>query len=95
VNKAVITRANKLGIECYNGVKDKSQVLNTLSINRGVDLSKSMFIGNDLNDLIALKSVGYPACPKDAVEEVKDIAKYVFDVNGGAGIVRQVYKLLN
>jgi 3-deoxy-D-manno-octulosonate 8-phosphate phosphatase (KDO 8-P phosphatase) len=34
--------------------------------------------------------VGIPTCPKDAVQDIKAISKYISDKNGGEGCVRDV-----
>jgi 3-deoxy-D-manno-octulosonate 8-phosphate phosphatase (KDO 8-P phosphatase) len=34
--------------------------------------------------------VGVPVCPKDAVNEIKEICVYVSDKEGGKGCVRDV-----
>ncbi len=47
-------------------------------------------MGDDLPDYLVMKEVGFPACPSDAIEEIKLISKYVSDKNGGEGCVRDV-----
>lgn len=57
------------------------------------------FIGDDKNDLKLLQAVGYPACPLDAVEEVREtIARFpdglILNRKGGEGCVREFTDLI-
>lgn len=49
-----------------------------------------LYMGDDLPDYDIMKIVGFPACPSDAVEEIKAISKYISDRPGGEGCVRDV-----
>lgn len=48
------------------------------------------YLGDDLNDLPAMKMCGFVGCPEDACVEVKDRADYVSAVKGGHGAVRDI-----
>jgi 3-deoxy-D-manno-octulosonate 8-phosphate phosphatase (KDO 8-P phosphatase) len=60
------------------------------SIAGEVDLSKSIYMGDDMPDYHVMKKVALPCCPADACNEIKEIAHYVSPVNGGRGCVRDV-----
>jgi 3-deoxy-D-manno-octulosonate 8-phosphate phosphatase (KDO 8-P phosphatase) len=47
-------------------------------------------MGDDIPDEPAMRLVGLPTCPQDAVAEIKEIAKYVSNKKGGKGCVRDV-----
>ncbi len=47
-------------------------------------------MGDDIPDIEIMKSVALPCSPVDAVQEVKDISKYVSPKKGGRGCVRDV-----
>ena len=49
---------------------------------------------DDLNDLDAMRTAGFTACPADSCSEVKNIADYVSPVKGGQGVVRDVARYL-
>jgi len=49
-----------------------------------------LYMGDDIPDLQVMMNVGMPACPADAVFEIKQISKYISDKNGGDGCVRDV-----
>lgn len=89
-NRVVAARADKLALEHVQGVADKKAVLIAYCAARAMDLQKVMYVGNDLNDLEAMKAVGYPAAPKDAHPEIRRIAKYIIKCKGGEGVVREL-----
>lgn len=49
-----------------------------------------LYMGDDLPDYEVMKMVGFPTCPSDAVEEIKEISVYISDKAGGEGCVRDV-----
>ena len=64
-----------------------------------LDPAEILFMGDDIPDYRIMKEVGIPTCPSDAVEEIKNISKYVSYCKGGRGCVRdiieQVLKMQN
>ena len=77
---------------------DKGQVLEKYCAENGISLQHSIFIGNDLNDLPALKLVGYPCCPADAEIEVRSFCEsrngWISNSRGGYGVVRELMRVL-
>ena len=51
-------------------------------------------MGDDLNDLGALSLVGLPMAPQDAAAEVKELAQFVSNHNGGSGAVRDAVEYI-
>ena len=47
-------------------------------------------MGDDIPDHDVMTMVGLPCCPADAVAEIREIAKYISPVAGGAGCARDV-----
>jgi 3-deoxy-D-manno-octulosonate 8-phosphate phosphatase (KDO 8-P phosphatase) len=47
-------------------------------------------MGDDIPDIAAMKLCGLPACPYDAVPEVKQVSRYISAFRGGEGCVRDV-----
>ena len=45
---------------------------------------------DDVPDIEVMRECGLPCCPKDAVPEVKSVAKYISYVDGGRGCGRDV-----
>jgi 3-deoxy-D-manno-octulosonate 8-phosphate phosphatase (KDO 8-P phosphatase) len=93
-NEVVLARAEKLGIPAVNNVWDKKErVLKYCAENKHA-LKNTIYLGNDLNDLEAMKIVGIPMCPLDAYPEIKKISKHRFAKKGGGGVIRELADLL-
>ncbi len=97
-NPVVARRAEKLKISVIHKLDsmgtDKGQVLEKYCADNEINLQSSIFIGNDINDLPALNLVGYPCCPADAYQPIKDIALWISTKNGGYGVVRELMDVL-
>lgn len=93
-NKVVIARANKLKIPVLNGIDNKKDALGDYCKKKGIDLKCVVYIGNDLNDLEAMRIVGFPICPGDAHVEIKRISKIIMCARGGCGVVREFFDYL-
>lgn len=95
ISEIVEHRAKELGItEVHQGVKDKVKVLKQLADKYQCALGEIAYIGDDENDVEAMKLCGFVGCPQDAVEAVKQVADYVCQRNGGAGAVREFIEYL-
>jgi len=89
--KIVARRGKKLGIpEVFQGAKDKVAILRHLSEKYGIPFAQMAYIGDDVNDVEALKTVGYAAAPADCVAQVRQVVHYVCKKKGGEGAVREV-----
>ena len=83
-------RAKELGIKyIIQGSKNKKQDLKNLLKELNITFENVAYMGDDLNDLGVMKSVGFSACPKDSVQEVLEIANFISSKNGGDGAVRE------
>ena len=60
----------------------------------GLGWDETLFMGDDLVDLGALKRAGFSAVPADAVREARELAHHVCLLPGGRGAVREVVELL-
>ena len=94
-NPVVEARAAKLSILCVSGCLDKEKWLRRFCRDSDALLTKTVYVGNGLNDLEIMKCVGYPIAPGDAHPDVKDIAKYVTHKKGGEGVLLEVLNLLH
>jgi YrbI family 3-deoxy-D-manno-octulosonate 8-phosphate phosphatase len=91
----VHARATKLKIDdVFSGAADKRLAIDQLCARHGLGMDEVAFIGDDLNDLPALESVGLACAVADAAEPVKAVAHYVTERRGGDGAVREVCELL-
>jgi 3-deoxy-D-manno-octulosonate 8-phosphate phosphatase (KDO 8-P phosphatase) len=73
-----------------HGCPDKEQGLRDLARERGVDLSRVLFVGNDTNDLPAFRVAGVLVAPSDAQSEILSLAHVVTSARGGHGVVREL-----
>lgn len=93
-NIVVSVRAKKLKIPVYQDVKDKSEAVKTLCKKLNIKLENTMFVGNDINDIPALKICGFPLAVKDCYNEIKPYVKFITQNNGGKGAVREICDLI-
>lgn len=94
INPVVGVRAKKLAIQCMQGVEDKAQAIENLATSFQIELNRVAFVGNDINDLPALKKVGMPIATADAYPEVVTSVAYRTIALGGQGAVREVCDLI-
>lgn len=89
-NLVVSARAKKLRVPVLQGIADKVEALKSLAKEEKLELSKLLYVGNDLNDLLAMKLCGYSACPADSHTRIKEVATFILHKNGGDGVVREI-----
>ena len=84
-------RMNSLGVtDVFTGIPNKVLKLKEYMQEKGLKAEEIVFMGDDIPDLQVMKSVGLPACPADAVPEVKQISKFISERPGGKGAVRDL-----
>jgi len=87
----VVSRARDLGIEyVIQGSLKKSEGLDTLLSQAGLDASDCAFMGDDIVDLPPMRRCRLGFAPVDAHRAVLAAADWVADCPGGRGAVRQV-----
>ncbi len=90
-NEGVRKRLAGLGIkDIHLGAHHKTELLNEYFASKNVKAENVLYMGDDIPDLAAMKLVGLPTCPQDAVPEIKQISKYISHKKGGKGAVRDV-----
>lgn len=90
-NEGVRKRLQGLGVkDIHLGVSDKIAVMNEYFDLRSISKEQVLYMGDDIPDLKAMKLVGLPCCPQDAVPEIKAVSHYVSHRKGGKGCVRDV-----
>ncbi len=87
-NPVVRARAAKLKMPVIHGIKDKGDAVRQMVEEAGITLERVGFVGNDTNDMPALRIVGWPMCPLDSHPEVRASARWIINANGGYGVVR-------
>ena len=86
-------RLEKLGVKTENiylKVANKQEALKEVVQRYDLQKDEMMYMGDDIPDYNVMLEVGLPVCPLDACEEIKSISRYISDVTGGNGCVRDV-----
>jgi len=92
---AVARRATEIGVaELLEGVGDKLAALTAASRRASVTSDEVGFIGDDVNDLPAMRYAAVAFAPADAAPCVRSAADYVCRATGGNGVVREVCELI-
>jgi YrbI family 3-deoxy-D-manno-octulosonate 8-phosphate phosphatase len=89
-NPVVADRCRKLALPCEHGVADKGARLRALLAERNIDAAHVVYVGNDINDLDCLRTVGCPVVVADAHPAVRSVARIVLTERGGLGAVREL-----
>ncbi len=71
----------------YSGCKDKAGAVSEIAQKENIPLSEICFIGDSVHDLPALRLVGKPACPANALNEVKSVCQWKLKRRGGDGAI--------
>lgn len=93
--RLVARRAEKLAIpELHQGVMDKLSVIREMAARHRLSLQQVAYIGDDVNDIEALKAVGFSAAPADGIPQVLKVVDYICQKKGGEGAVRELAELI-
>lgn len=88
-------RAGMLGVHHVDvGGGDKGERLERACAAIGVPPEGCVYIGDDVNDLPAMKRCAFSACPSDARPEVRTRVHLVLDEPGGRGAFRALADLV-
>ena len=92
----VKARAKKIKVsELYSGVLNKKTLLLKKILKKyNVKLDQVAYIGDDLNDLEIMKSVGFSVTPSNGIDQIKKISNYVCKLNGGDGVFRELADII-
>ena len=93
-NPVVSARAKKLDIPCLQGIENKKDALVSYYREINITLDKVAYVGNDINDMEAMKIAEYSFCPADAHDSIKSISNYVLKTKGGQGVIRELLALI-
>jgi len=90
-SNAMRTRFKSLNIkDVFLGVENKKKVFYEYLMSKGLKPEQVMYMGDDIPDYEVMKEAGLPTCPADACAEIKSVAKYISDFEGGKGCVRDI-----
>lgn len=89
-NPVVAARARKLQVPALQGLSNKGHALKEWCDGQHIDLARTVYVGNDVNDLTCFDLVGWPIAVADAHDAVRAHARAVTAAKGGHGVVREV-----
>lgn len=90
VNPVVRARADKLRVPVLHGIDDKETALREWARENDLPLADIAYLGNDVNDLPAMRIVGWPVAVANAHPLVLAEARVVLRRRGGDGAVREL-----
>tara|TARA_Y100001936_G_C16050495_1_gene657502 strand:- start:279 stop:773 length:495 start_codon:yes stop_codon:yes gene_type:complete len=94
-SKIVKKRGEKISADkIILGIQNKKNELEKIQNEFKIDKKNIAYIGDDLNDLEIMSSVGFSATPSDGHPKIKDIADYICDSSGGNGAFREFSELI-
>ncbi|MBP0904531.1 cytidylyltransferase domain-containing protein [Mariniflexile gromovii] len=94
-SELVAKRMEKLKINhVFLGVKDKYSLLQHVLNEQNISLNNVAYLGDDVNDLTNICSVGWSLTPNNATDVVKQHADIVLSKNSGAGAIREACQFI-
>jgi N-acylneuraminate cytidylyltransferase len=98
--KIVENRAKKMKVDyLYQGLeyKGKLDIAKEICEKENINLDEVAYVGDDINCKELLENVGISACPRNALDEIKNIPNIMqLSKKGGSGAVREfIENILN
>ena len=94
-SKIVEKRAKDLNVEhLYQGVHNKDEIIESILKKEGLTWDNVAAIGDDLNDYKMLKNAKMSFAPVNAVDEIKNLVKFVCKAKGGEGAAREAVEFI-
>ena len=93
-NPVVSVRAEKLQIDCIQSTPNKADYLANYLYENNLNAKGLVYLGNDLNDLAAMRVAGFSVAPSDAHAVILDQADLILPQKGGDRFVRAFIELL-
>lgn len=91
----VVRRLEVLGVTEYHGGADnKCTILDGMRKRMCLEWQEIAYLGDDWVDLAPMSRVGLPAAVANAMPDVKKLAKFVTQKEGGCGAVREFVDFL-
>ncbi len=73
----------------------KGIILEQVAKKMDIDIKDVMILGDSFNDYSMFEIFEESVAMKNAIPEVKEIAKYITDSNGNLGVAKAIYNVLN
>ncbi len=95
ISPVITKRGERLKLDfTYIGIHDKKAKMLELCDEYGILPEEVAFIGDDVNDIGIIQSVGVSAAPSDAVDKIIDMVDYICVREGGKGAFRELADLV-
>lgn len=90
-SKMVRKRFSSLGVkDIYMKSATKMAAFESFLAKYQLTPADILYMGDDLPDYEVMKEVGFPTCPADAAEEIRQLSLYISHQKGGEGCVRDI-----
>lgn len=76
--------------DVFLGIENKMVAFQEYMEHHKLNPDEVLYMGDDIPDYEVMKHVGMPVCPEDAAEEIKSISRYISNLKGGEGCVRDI-----
>ncbi len=94
-NPVVQARCTKLDLECFQQLGDsKLERFTNWCSEHNLNMSHTVYVGNDENDIECLKAAGAGVVPADAHQAAKQVANMVLSAQGGKGAARELCDMI-
>ncbi|MDQ5847122.1 MAG: HAD hydrolase family protein [Acidobacteriota bacterium] len=94
-SKALERRARELGVEFVRqGDPNKTAAFEEVLRLAEVDEDEVAFVGDDLTDIPLMQRAELAVAVADATQEVRSVAHYVTQAEGGRGAIREVIEII-
>lgn len=91
ISDAVKNRYNALGItDVFMGSSMKLPIMREWMARNSLSEAEVVYIGDDIPDFECMKEAGLAVAPADAADEIKAVAGYVSERDGGHGVARDI-----
>ncbi len=94
-SEIVKKRMEELGVkEIFQGISEKALFVSEYIKKNKLQQAGYAYLGDDLNDISAMKMASFKGCPADACEQILEMADYISERNCGDGAVREILEEL-
>jgi 3-deoxy-D-manno-octulosonate 8-phosphate phosphatase (KDO 8-P phosphatase) len=90
ISNVINRRADELNVQVYSGLPDKEVGMRMVTRDFGVIFNEIVYVGDDINDLPAMRLAGLPVAVANAAPEVIAAACFVTKAAGGQGAIREI-----
>jgi 3-deoxy-D-manno-octulosonate 8-phosphate phosphatase KdsC-like HAD superfamily phosphatase len=90
----VLARGNKIGVEVLQGLANKAESIEQYLEQKNLSWNDIWYLGNDVNDIEAIRKAKLSLCPSDAVKSVRKEVDLKLKTKGGYGVLSEIATLL-